>query len=396
MKMLLDENAGTLIDTELSVSLMALIVKKSPVPPVKEDVVEGRVIGKDRTSVYVDLVPFGTGIIYGREYLNARDILKKTSVGDIISAKVIDPENTDGYIELSLKEARQAAIWTEAEEAVKNKTIIEVLVKDANKGGLIINWQGMAGFLPASQLKPEHYPRVSDGDKEQIYRELKKLVGEKLTVSIITADPKEAKLIFSEKGCGDEDKKEILTKYQIGDVLDGKITGAVDFGVFVEIEDGLEGLVHISELDWALVENPRTMFKIGEKVKVKVIEIKDNKISLSIKALKPNPWIEAGSKYKKGDLVDGVVIKYNKHGALVSIQEGVAGLVHISEFETDEKLRKTLELGKRYPFEITLFEPVTQRMTLTSANKHILNAGEQAQINTVNSSPSPYPQAQEH
>ena len=127
-----------------------------------------------------------------------------------------------------------------------------------------------------------------------------------------------------------------------------------------------------------------------------MIEIKDNKISLSIKALKPNPWIEAGSKYKKGDLVDGVVIKYNKHGALVSIQEGVAGLVHISEFETDEKLRKTLELGKRYPFEITLFEPVTQRMTLTSANKHILNAGEQAQINTVNSSPSPYPQAQEH
>src|SRR3989344_6176271 len=117
--------------------------------PAVGDLVEGQVISLEPGTVYVNLVPFGTGIIYGREYINARDIIKKTSVGDIISAKVIDPENTDGYIELSLKEARQAAIWTEAEEAVKNKTIIEVLVKDANKGGLIINWQGMAGFLPA-------------------------------------------------------------------------------------------------------------------------------------------------------------------------------------------------------------------------------------------------------
>src|SRR3989338_7088503 len=380
----------------IPLSIMAIIMRMSPNPPVLEDVVEGRVIGKDRSSVYIDLAPFGTGIIYGREYLNARDVLKKTNIGDSITAKVVDPENSEGYIELSLKEARQAAIWTEAESALKNRTQFEVLIKDANKGGLIMSWQGISGFLPASQLKPEHYPRVLDGDKDQIYRELKKPVGEKMSVCIITADVKEGKLIFSEKGFDEGDKQEILAKYQIGDIVDGEITGAVDFGVFVKIEDGLEGLVHISELDWALVDNPRTMFKVGEKIKAKVIEIKDAKISLSIKALKPNPWIEAGKKYAKDNLVDGVVIKYNKHGALVSIEEGVAGLVHISEFENDERLRKTLELGKRYPFDITLFEPVTQRMTLTSANKHILNAGEQAQINTVNSSPSPYPQAQEH
>ena len=326
---------------------------------------EGRVIGKDKTAVYIDLPPFGTGIIYGREYINARDILKKTNIGDSITAKVIDVDNEDGYIELSLREARQALIWTEAEEAINKHTMFEVAVKDANKGGLIMEWQGIVGFLPASQLKSEHYPRVADGDKELIYRELKKLVGLKLSVCVITADPKESKLIFSEKSPEESDKKEILDKYNIGDVLEGEVTGAVDFGIFVKIEEGLEGLVHISELDWALVENPRAVWKPGSKVKVKVIEIKDGKISLSIKSLKPNPWIEAGSKYKKGDLVDGIIIKYNKHGALVSIEEGVAGLVHISEFDSEEHLRATLELGKKYPFEITLFEPSGQRMTLS-------------------------------
>src|SRR3989344_6951237 len=224
----------------IPLSIMALIMRMSPNPPVLEDVVEGRVIGKDRSSVYIDLAPFGTGIIYGREYLNARDVLKKTNIGDSITAKVVDPENSEGYIELSLKEARQAAIWTEAESALKNRTQFEVLIKDANKGGLIMSWQGISGFLPASQLKPEHYPRVSDGDKDQIYRELKKLVGSKLSACVITADPKEAKLICSEKGVSEGgDKKEMLAKYQVGDVLEGEVTGAVVFGLFIKLEDAL-------------------------------------------------------------------------------------------------------------------------------------------------------------
>lgn len=358
------EETNEVVDT-----FMSLLIKNSPNHPTHETLVEGKVIGKDKMAVYIDLPPFGTGIIYGREYLNARDILKKTNIGDSVTAKVVDTDNEDGYIELSLKEARQALIWTEAEGAIGKHTLFDILVKDANKGGLIMEWQGIAGFLPASQLKPEHYPRVADGDKELIYRELKKLVGEKLQVAIITADPKEGKLIFSEKNQEDGDKKEILNRYQVGDVLEGEVTGAVDFGIFVKLEEGLEGLVHISEIDWALVENPRAMYKPGTAVKVKVIEIKDGKISLSIKALKPNPWVEAANKFKKGDVVDGVVIKYNKHGALVSIEEGVAGLVHISEFETEEQLRATLELGKKYPFEITLFEPATSRMTLSYKKK---------------------------
>ena len=113
-----------------------------------------------------------------------------------------------------------------------------------------------------------------------------------------------------------------------------------------------------------LVEDTRTLFKVGDKIKVKVIEVKDDKISLSIKQLHDNPWVSAAKKYKKGQVIDGVVIKYNKHGALASVEEGVAGLVHISEFENEEALRDILSLGGTYKFTITLFEPNEQRMTL--------------------------------
>ena len=343
---------------------------KIPNPPALDDVIEGSVISIDKGAVYIDLPPFGTGIIYGREFQNARDIIKRINVGDTVARKVIGLGGKEGYIEISLKEARQALIWSEAEEAIREKRVFDLPVSDANKGGLIINWQGITGFLPASQLKPEHYPRISDGDKDKILDELGKLVGERLSVTVIGANPKEGKLIFSEKSPETKEKGSMVSKYALGDEVSGEVTGLVDFGIFVKLEEGLEGLVHISEIDWGLVENPKTMFKIGEKVRVKVIEIKEDKISLSIKALKENPWKDAAKKYKKDDVVDGVIIKYNKHGALASIEEGVAGLVHVSEFGgSEEKLRGTLEMGKSYGFKITLFDPKEQKMALSYVAK---------------------------
>jgi small subunit ribosomal protein S1 len=349
---------------------MASLIDAIPLPPSAGDIVEGTVIAISRGRVYIDLPPFGTGLIYGREYLNAADVLRKANPGDLISAKVVDPAGRDGYIELSLKEARQAAIWGEAETAILAQTPYSLIVEEANKGGLILSWQGIAGFLPASQLSKEHYPRVPEGDKDKILGELMNLVGHPISVRIITADAKEGKLIFSERtGNEAEEKASLIDKYQVGDIADGEVTGIVDFGVFVKIEPGLEGLVHISELDWGLVEDPHMFCAVGDKVRVKVIEIKDGKISLSIKALKDNPWHTASERYAKDMEVPGVVIKYNKHGALASIEEGVAGLVHVSEFATPADLRATLELGKTYPFTISLFEPKEQRMTLTYAGK---------------------------
>ena len=349
-------------------TLMGKFFAETKNPPSIGDVIDGTVIALDKASVFVDLPPFGTGIIYGREYINARDIIKKINPGDNIAGKVVSVDNKQGYIEISLKEARQAIIWSEAEEAIKNKNVYELAVQDANKGGLIMNWQGIVGFLPASQLNASHYPRVTDGDKDRILEELKKLIGQKITVSIIGAIPKEGKLIFSEKNPELKNKEKITDKYEVGDEVEGEITGIVDFGLFIKLEEELEGLVHISEIDWGLVDNIKAMFKVGNKVQAKVIEIKEGKISLSIKALRPNPWIEAEKKFKKDDAVQAVIIKFNKHGALASIEEGVAGLVHISEFGSETKMREKLSLGKSYSFKISLFEPKEQRVTLALWN----------------------------
>ena len=332
--------------------------------PSLDDVVEGPIVALGRARVFVDIHPFGTGIIYGREYLSARETLKNVHVGDIVAAKIVNAENENGYIELSLHEARQALIWNEAESAVEQKTVFTLPITDANKGGLIIHWNSLVGFLPASQLAPTHYPRVPDGDKDKIFAELKKLVGQKLELVMITASPKEQKLIFSERGASGGERTSLVEKYHVGDVVEGVVTGATEFGVFIKLEEGLEGLVHISEMDWALVENPKTRHKVGDPVKVKVIEVKDGKVSLSMKALTDDPWKQAAARYKKDQQVDAVVIKYNKYGVLASVEEGVAGLVHVSEFANEEELRTKLELGKVYPFIITFFEPKERRMTL--------------------------------
>ncbi len=358
----------------VELSAISKMLDHADLPPQVDTLVEGPVISIQKSSVYIDLTPFGTGIIYGREFINARDIIKKINIGDVVKAKVVSTDNDEGYIELSLKEAKQALIWSEADKAIKAKTPLELTVKEANKGGLILEWQGIAGFLPASQLKSEHYPRVEDSDKDKILKALKILVGKRISVVMISALPKEGKLIFSEKDNNPEERQEIIGKYAVGDELECKVAGIVDFGIFLKVEEGLEGLVHISEIDWGLVEDTRSMFKVGDSIKAKIIEIKDGKISLSIKALKENPWNEFESTLKKGDIVSGVVIKFNKHGALVSIKQGVAGLVHNSSFGSEEKLKKTLELGKTYDFQVTLFEPKDQRMTLI-----YLEAGKKAE-----------------
>jgi small subunit ribosomal protein S1 len=340
-----------------------------------EDTVEGVVVAIERAAVYVDLGPHGTGIIYGTEYINAREIIKKINIGDTISSKVILTENEDGYVELSLREARQAVIWSEADDAIRERRVLELVVKEANKGGLLIEWQGITGFLPASQLNSENYPTVENGDKDEITSKLKKLIGKRVPVQIISAVPKEGKLIFSQKSLNGNDANGSsandvsdsvkASAHYVGEEVAGSVTGVVDFGIFVKLDDGIEALVHKSEIDWGLVEDTKSFAKVGDKVKAKVIDTKDGKISLSIKATKENPWNEASNKYKKGDTVSGLVIKFNKHGALVSIEEGVAGLVHISDFGDEAKMKEKISLGKIFKFEISLFEPNEQRMTLT-------------------------------
>ena len=349
---------------------MDLLFKSVPLPiPKENDLVEGTVMEQKGSMMFVDIGAFGTGVIYGREFNNARDIIKVLKTGDKIVVKITELENEIGYVSLSLKEAKQEIVWREAEEIQNSKTTLTLTITDANKGGLILEWKGVQGFLPTSQLKANHYPRIDDGDKDKIMEELKKLVGQEIAVNIISVIPKEEKLIFSEKSTGSEEMKEIVSKYNVGDIIEGTVTGVVEFGIFIKLEEGLEGLAHISELDWSLVESPADLFKVGQKVKAQIISIKDGKVSLSIKVLKQNPWQEVEKKYNKGDIVSGVIIKFNRHGALVSIEEGISGLVHVSEFGSEAEMKKKIELGKSYPFQITLFEPKEQRLILSFLEK---------------------------
>lgn len=328
------------------------------------DIVEGKIVGTGQSSIYVDLGPIGTGIIFGREFYQAKTELKKMQTGDKIFTKIVDLENDDGYIELSLSEAGKEIGWDKLRQMKENDQIIKVKILGANKGGLMAETEGIQGFLPVSQLAPEHYPRVEGADKTKILQKLQQLVGQDLDVKIFDINPQEEKLIFSEKATDTEKLKEILKNYKPGDVVEGEITGVVDFGAFVKFGE-LEGLIHISELDWQLIEDPSEIVKVGQIVKAKIIEItEDGRISLSLKALKKDPWQEIHEKYKKSDVVEGKVTKFNPFGAFVEIEPKIQGLCHISEFGTKTKMEEQLKVGKSYKFQILQVDPAEHRMTL--------------------------------
>ncbi len=330
------------------------------------DIVDGKVIAIDRGEVYIALLNT-TGIIYGREYFIVREILRNVHVGDTVSAKIIAPINENGYVELSLKEARTALIWSEAEKALGEGTIFEVTPQEANRGGLLIRWQGTSGFLPASQLSEKHYPRAVGGDKETILSELKKLVGIKLSVKLITVNPEDETLIFSEKRVnqqGVNEGTEASPSIAIDDIVEGVVTSIMDFGIFIKINNIHEGLVHISEISWGLIDDIQKTYSIGDHVRVKVVDIKNGKFSFSIKALTENPWEKVAKKYKKGDVVRAVVLRHSEYGALAAIEENVAGLIHISHFKNESELREKYKLGQAYEFVIITFESAEQKLSL--------------------------------
>lgn len=339
------------------------------------NIIKGQVIAKEKTMLFIDLGIYGIGIVYGQEFYNAKNLIKDLKVGDEVSGTIVDVENEDGYIELSLKQGAQKGDWEYFKNKMANKEAIEGKVVQANKGGLMLKVNSKIAFLPVSQLTNEHYPRVDGGDKNQILNELRKFIGQVFKVAILDIDPKEDKLIVSEKEVWHSEIEKILKQYKVGDVVDAEVRGVADFGIFVKIlntnKDSplIEGLVHISELDWQLIENPHDLYKVGDKVKAKIISIDDGRISLSIKQLKPNPWDEVEKKYKKGQIVKGRVVKFNSFGAFVKLDLDIQGLVHVSEFGSEEKMKEKLSLNKVYDFQIVQIEPKNFKMALKLAEE---------------------------
>jgi small subunit ribosomal protein S1 len=354
MRVIADKKTGLMKD---------LISKASFNIPKSGDVVEGKIVAIKPQTIYLDLEGFKTGIILGKEIKENPQEFKNIKTGDLITVKTINLENEDGYVEVSLLKAGEEKKWQTLKEKMEKGEIIEANVLKANKGGLMIEIGGIEAFMPVSQLSSSHYPRVEGGDKQKILQALNKLISKTIKLKIIDLDPREKKLIVSEKAAEEKKFKKTLEKYKVGDTVEGKVTGIVDFGVFVKFGD-LEGLIHISEIDWQIIDNPAEFFKVGDKIKAKIVEIEEDKISLSTKTLKENPWQKVREKYETGQIVKGAVRKFNPFGAFIKLDKNIQGLAHISEFGTEKKMKEMLEIDKKYEFRIISIKPSEYRMAL--------------------------------
>jgi len=334
--------------------------------PQVGDIIKGIVISASKAEVKLDINGVLIGIVRGPElYFEAEEYANLKS-GDEVEATVIDEENENGELELSFKYAGQERSWAKLRDAFADKEVMKVKVVEANKGGLLVRFNQIFGFLPVSQLAPENYPRVSGGDKGKILEKLKLFIGKEFNVKLITLDEKEDKIIFSEKNVWSEKQKDVIEKYKAGTVVEGIVAAVTDFGVFINFGDNMEGLIHISELAWQRIDNPSDLYKVKDKIKAKVIEIEGVKIFLSSKQLIKDPWDKVKDKYKEGQIVKGKISKINPFGLFVKIDDNIHGLAHISQLGLlkGQKINEIFESGLEVNFEIMSIEPKEHRLGL--------------------------------
>jgi len=335
--------------------------------PKVGDLVQGKIIAAHKNEVHVDLDGVATGIIRGKECYNESEEYRNLKKGDEVEATVLEQENENGEIEMSFRYAGRQKAWQQILTDMDDGNIVEAVLTDANKGGLMVMANNTVGFLPVSQLSPEHYPRIPGGDKNRILEILKGYIGQTFKVKIMDADEREDKLIVSEKGAWEETQKDVMSKYKIGTTVEGTITAITDFGAFVEFDDRLEGLVHISEIAWQRIDDPHDFLKVGQKVKTEIIGIDKSKIFLSIKKLLKDPWANIESSYKIGQKVKGTVLKANPFGLFVELNKDIHGLAHVSQL-SGQPVKDITAIGKagdEMEFYIISIEPKKHRLGLS-------------------------------
>lgn len=334
--------------------------------PKVGDVITGKVISVGRREIRLDIEGIGTGVVRGRELFAESSEFGHLAIGDQIQATIIDRENENGEMELSFRFAGQQRAWEELRRLFTTGQTVKTKILEANKGGLIVHLQNITGFIPVSQLSPEHYPRVSGGDKNKILEKLKSLVGEELDVRVIDVNEQEEKLIVSEKSVWEDEQKNVISQYKVGDVIEGDVTAVADFGAFVKF-DALEGLVHISEIAWQRIDHPRDILLIGQKVKAEIIGIEGSKIFLSMKKLMKDPWADVHEKYHIGDLVEGTILKVNPFGFFIELDPEIHGLAHVSEL-SEQPVEDVTTIGKpgeKLTFRVVSIEPNEHRLGLS-------------------------------
>jgi small subunit ribosomal protein S1 len=312
-------------------------------------VVEGVVTSVKKHEIWVDLGANGTGVVLRREIGHTPQL----EVGQSVTVSVIDPEMEEGYALLSMRRAVKDRGWDELQHVFETQEITEIVPYDANRGGLLVELEGIRGFLPVSQLAAGHYPRVSGADKDEILQKLNVLVNKPLRVRILDVSRKDNKLIFSEKEAVKDDMQSRFAELKVGDVVEGIVTGVIDFGAFVNV-DGIEGLVHISEISWERVDNPRNYVKIGDQIKAKIIAINKDRLSLSLKQMSEDPWLAEIKAFKKGDVVEGKITRITPFGAFVQLSPSVEALVHVSEMGGSETVdpEQLFQLNEKKKFKV--------------------------------------------
>jgi small subunit ribosomal protein S1 len=333
------------------------------IPQLKTgDVIEGAITSVRKHEVWVDLGPNGVGVVLRREIGHGQQLEE----GQSVVTSVVDPEMDEGFALLSMRRAAKDRGWDELQKVFDNQEIIEVTPYDANRGGLLVELEGIRGFLPVSQLAAGHYPRVSGADKDEILQKLNQLVGKPIRTRILDISRKDNKLIFSEKEAIKDDMQDRFAKLKVGDEVEGIITGVIDFGAFVNV-DGIEGLIHISEISWERVENPRDYVKTGETVKAKIIAIDKDRLSLSLKQMQEDPWLNEVKAFKSGEVVEGKVTRITPFGAFVQLSPSVEALVHVSEMSDDESVdpEKIFQLNEKKKFKVLDIDTDARKIALS-------------------------------
>lgn len=337
--------------------------------PSVEDLVKGTVISIDSGAVRIDIQGLTTGVVRGYELFNESSEFANLKVGDEVEATVVEEENENGEMELSFRAAGHQRVWNRMAELMHDGLTISAKVIQANKGGLMMQADAVVGFMPVSQLNPDNYPRVPGGDKNRILDHLKLLIGKEMQVKVIDVNPKEEKLIVSQKAVWEDEQKAVLESYKIGDMISGEVSALTSFGAFVKFGEGLEGLIHISEIAWQRIDHPRDVLKVGDRVKAQIIDLNKSKIYLSMKRLVDDPWKRVKDKYQMGQVVSGQVHKIEPFGLMVKLDDEIHGLAHISEVfdaptQDPQKLQEKFQLGETYQFEIMNIEPAEHRLGL--------------------------------
>ncbi|MFA5004200.1 MAG: S1 RNA-binding domain-containing protein [Candidatus Saccharimonadales bacterium] len=329
------------------------------------DVVEGVVSSVRKHQIWIDLGPKGVGVVMRREVGHGQTLEE----GQTITISVIDPELDEGYALLSMRRAVKDRGWDELQRVFEAGEIVDVIPYDANRGGLLVELEGIRGFLPVSQLAAGHYPRVSGADKDEILQKLHALTNQTIRVRILDVSRKDNKLIFSEKEAVKDDMQARFAELKVGDEVEGIVTGVIDFGAFVNV-DGIEGLIHISEISWERVENPRDYVKVGETVKAKIIAIDKDRLSLSLKQMSEDPWLKEVKAFKKGDVVEGKITRITPFGAFVQLSSSVEALVHVSEMGDDDNVdpEKIFQLNEKKQFKVLDIDTEARKISLSLKN----------------------------